>query len=95
MRTTRLNERDLTRIVRQVLREEDTDADMGVISCFKNTTIPKPFSCRGPALKGTKKESECLSDLGRLMTFTNHEETIKIMTCIVKPYSIPYNRIDN
>ena len=95
MRTTRLNERDLTRIVSRVLREEDTDADMGVISCFKNTTIPKPFSCRGPALKGTKKESECLSDLGRLMTFTNHEETIKIMTCIVKPYSIPYNRIDN
>jgi hypothetical protein len=54
MRTTRLNERDLTRIVRRVLREEEAMGGgapkMGgkspKMDCFKDVTIPYPQSCK-------------------------------------------------
>ena len=90
MRTIRLNEIDLARIVRKVLREEEsTDADvssdksMGKNKCFKNTTFSKPFSCTVPSFKGNNKDRECLRDLGGTMTLGNHEEISKVMACIV------------
>ena len=84
----RLTERDLSRIVRNVIREESTDVDaaadvMGKNKCFKNTTVSKPFSCTVPSFKGTNKDRNCLRDLGGSMTPGNHEEVKKVMSCIV------------
>jgi hypothetical protein len=87
----RLTERDLSRIVRKVIREESTDVDaaadvadsIGKNKCFKNTTFSKPFSCTVPSFKGNNRDKECLRDLGGKMTLVNHEEIGKVMACIV------------
>ena len=83
-----LTERDLSRIVRRVIREESTDVDssadaMGKNKCFKNTTVRQPFSCTIPSFKGTNKDRNCLRELGGTMTLENHEEVKKVMSCIV------------
>ena len=83
-----LTERDLSRIVRRVIREESTDVDaaadvMGKNKCFKNTTVRRPFSCTVPSFKGNNKDRECLRDLGGMMELNNHEEVKKVMSCIV------------
>ena len=95
MRTTRLNEYDLTRIVRQVLREEDT-ANMGNNNkCFNNTTINIPQSCRVKPRKnnligtGLKVEKDCLRDLGGMMNLKNLTEVTKLMTCLIKQSETP------
>ena len=84
----RLTERDLSRIVRRVIREESTDVDssadvMGKNKCFKNTTVSKPFPCTVPSFPGTNRDRDCLRALGGLMTPGNHEEVKKVMSCIV------------
>ena len=97
MRTTRLNEYDLTRIVRQVLREEDTAADMGNNNnkCFNNTTISIPQSCRVKPRKnnligtGLKVEKDCLRDLGGMMNMKNLTEVTKLMACLIKQSETP------
>jgi hypothetical protein len=96
MRTTRLNERDLTRIVRQVLREEDTAADMGNNNkCFNNRTISIPQSCRVKPRKnnligtGLKVEKDCLRDLGGMMNMKNLTEVTKLMACLIKQSETP------
>ena len=96
MRTTRLNEYDLTRIVRQVLREEDTAADMGNNNkCFNNTTISIPQSCRVKPRRGTwfgtglKVEKDCLRDLGGMMNLKNLTEVTKLMACLIKQSETP------
>ena len=83
-----LTERDLSRIVRNVIREESADvaaaADvMGKNKCFKNTTVGKPFACTIPTFPGTKKDQDCLRALGGYMTPKNHEEVKIVMSCIV------------
>jgi len=84
----RLTERDLSRIVRNVIREESTDVAssddvMGKNKCFKNTTVSKPFSCNIPSFPGSNKDRNCLRDLGGFMDKWNHEEVKKVMSCIV------------
>jgi hypothetical protein len=91
----RLNERDLTRIVRRVLREEDTAADMGSNNkCFNNTTISIPQSCRvkprgNPIGTGIKVEKDCLRDLGGMMNMKNLTEVTKLMACLIKQSETP------
>jgi hypothetical protein len=93
----RLNERDLTRIVRRVLREEDTAADMGSNNkCFNNTTISIPQSCRVKSKRsnligtgGIKVEKDCLRDLGGMMNMKNLTEVTKLMACLIKQSETP------
>jgi hypothetical protein len=93
MRTTRLNERDLTRIVRRVLREEDTSSMSDV--CFNNTTISIPSSCRikptSDSVVGTGISigKNCLSDIGAMMTMKNLTEVSKLLMCLSKGGTLP------
>ena len=93
MRTTRLNEYDLTRIVRQVLNEQP--ANMGNNKCFNNTTISIPQSCRVKPRKnnligtGLKVEKDCLRDLGGMMNMKNLTEVTKLMSCLIKQSETP------
>ena len=93
MRTTRLNEQDLTRIVRRVLREEDASSMSEV--CFNNTTISIPSSCRikptSDSIVGTGISigKNCLSDIGAMMTMKNLTEVSKLLMCLSKGGTLP------
>jgi len=93
MRTTRLNERDLTRIVRRVLREENTSSMSEV--CFNNTTISIPSSCRikptSDSVLGTGISigKNCLSDIGAMMTMKNLTEVSKLLMCLSRGGTLP------
>ena len=103
MRTTRLNENDLARIVRRVLREED-EMGGGALppnnDCFKNTTIRIPQSCKVGTTGGMITTNhyfgtgftigkQCLSDLGAMMTMNNLTEVTKVLGCLAKHVSNP------
>jgi len=96
MRTTRLNERDLTRIVRRVLREENTSSMSEV--CFNNTTISIPSSCRikptSDSVLGTGISigKNCLSDIGAMMTMKNLTEVSKLLMCLSRGGTLPTDR---
>ena len=93
MRTTRLNENDLARIVRRVLREEDASSMSEV--CFNNTTISIPSSCRinptSDSIVGTGISigKNCLSDIGAMMTMKNLTEVSKLLMCLSKGGTLP------
>ena len=93
MRTTRLNENDLARIVRRVLREED-EMGGGALppnnDCFKNTTIRIPQSCKvrttgGMIGTGFTIGKQCLSDIGAMMNMNNLTEVSKLLMCLSTP----------
>ena len=84
MRTTRLNENDLARIVRKVLREEDASSMSEV--CFNNTTISIPSSCKTNA---NFYNRDCLSDIGAMMTMKNLTEVSKLLMCLAKGGTLP------
>ena len=96
MRTTRLTERDLTRIVRRVLREENTSSMSEV--CFNNTTISIPSSCRikptSDSVLGTGISigKNCLSDIGAMMTMKNLTEVSKLLMCLSRGGTLPTDR---
>jgi hypothetical protein len=89
----RLTERDLTRIVRRVLREENTSSMSEV--CFNNTTISIPSSCRikptSDSVVGTGISigKGCLSDIGAMMTMKNLTEVSKLLMCLAKGGTLP------
>ena len=71
MRTTRLNERDLTRIVRRVLREQDEmfDEEMGdgpFDECFESVGIPIP-----PVCQAADSQDICRAAISKMMTPEN------------------------
>jgi hypothetical protein len=80
----RLTERDLTRIVRRVLREENTSSMSEV--CFNNTTISIPSSCKTNA---NFYNRDCLSDIGAMMTMKNLREVSKLLMCLAKGGTLP------
>jgi hypothetical protein len=91
MRTTRLNERDLTRIVRRVLREEEAmGGGTPKKDCFSNTTISIPSSCKvkpksdSIAGNGISIGKNCVSDLGSMITMQNLREVTKVLSCVSK-----------
>ncbi len=91
MRTTRLNENDLARIVRKVLKEEDTS--MGG-DCFSNTTISIPSSCKvkltgTPLGTGMGVSPNCVKDLGKMMTMDNLKQLTKLLVCLSSQSGIP------
>jgi hypothetical protein len=97
MRTTRLNENDLARIVRRALREED-EMGGGALppqnNCFKNAPIPIPQSClvdprRGMIGTGPTISKQCLSDIGAMMTMKNLREVTMVLGCLAKHASTP------
>jgi hypothetical protein len=95
MRTTRLNENDLARIVRRVLREED---EMGggapKKDCFSDSTIRIPKSCKvtttGSSIGtgGFRVGKGCLSDLAGMMNMQNLTEISKMMMCVTKQLGV-------
>jgi len=93
MRTTRLNERDLARIVRRVLREENEmfDEKMGdgpFDKCFKSVGIPIP-----PACQAADGEDMCRAAISKMMTPENlmkmGGKLGELLTCIGKGGSTP------
>ena len=97
MRTTRLNENDLARIVRRALREED-EMGGGALppqnNCFKNAPIRVPQSCKiktigGMIGTGFLVGKGCLSDLGSMMNMQNLGEITRLMACVVKQSESP------
>ena len=96
MKSIRLNENDLARIVRRVLREEE---EMGGESfppmgrnksdCFSNARIRIPSSCRvkpmgGPIGTPIGVSQQCISEIGDMMTMKNLTEVTKVLGCIAK-----------
>ena len=97
MRTTRLNENDLARIVRRVLREED-EMRGGALpnkDCFSNSKIRVPQSCKikttGSMIGtgGFTVGKGCLSDLAGMMNMQNLGEITRLMACVVKQSESP------
>ena len=97
MRTTRLNENDLARIVRRVLREED-EMGGGALppknDCFSNAKIRIPQSCKIEPKSvgigtGFTIGKQCLSDLGAMMNMNNLTEVTKVLGCLAKHASTP------
>ena len=97
MRTTRLNENDLARIVRRALREED-EMGGGALppqnNCFKNAPIPIPQSSKvdpkmGPYGARPTISKQCLSDIGDMMTMKNLREVTMVLGCLAKHASTP------
>ena len=88
MRTIRLNERDLARIVRRVVREQDEvfDEKMGkgpFDKCFESVGIPVP-----PACKASDGEDMCRAAISKMMTPENlmkmGGKLGELLTCINK-----------
>jgi hypothetical protein len=96
MRTVRLSENDLARIVRRVLREED-EMRGGALpnkDCFSNSKIRVPQSCKvkttgGMIGTGFLVGKGCLSDLAGMMNMENLGEITKLMACVVKQSESP------
>jgi hypothetical protein len=82
MRTIRLNERDLARIVRRVLREENEvfDEEMGdgpFDECFKSAGITIPSAC-----KAADAQEMCLAAISRMITPKNLVKIGELLTCV-------------
>ena len=101
MKSIRLNENDLARIVRRVLREEE---EMGGESfppmgrngsdCFSNARIRIPSSCRvkpmgGPIGTPIGVSQQCISEIGDMMTMKNLREVTMVLGCLAKHASTP------
>jgi len=82
MRTIRLNERDLARIVRRVLREEDEmfDEEMGggpFDKCFESVGMPVPTVCQA-----ADSQNMCLAAISKMMTPENLMKMGELLTCV-------------
>ena len=82
MRTIRLNERDLARIVRRVLREENEvfDEEMGdgpFDECFKSAGITIP-----PVCKAADSKNMCLTAISKMITSENIMKMAELLKCI-------------
>jgi hypothetical protein len=82
MRTIRLNERDLARIVRRVIREEDDmfDEEMGdgpFDKCFESVGMGAPPSCNA-----ADNQKRCMEDIKKMMTPENLMKMGELLTCI-------------
>jgi hypothetical protein len=82
MRTIRLNERDLARIVRRVIREEDDmfDEEMGdgpFDKCFESVGMGAPPSCNA-----ADNQKRCMEDIKKMMTPENLMKMGELFTCI-------------
>ena len=79
MRTIRLNERDLARIVRRVIREGDGPFD----KCFESVGIPVPAGCQA-----SDGEDMCRAAISKMMTPENlmemGDKLGELLTCINK-----------
>lgn len=91
-RTTRLTERDLTRIVKRVINEQPTT------DCFKDSGLSTPNACKSlKSLKplnptigtGIKLNEGCLEAIKDMMTFDNLAKVSKVLTCITKKVTDP------
>ena len=82
MRTIRLNERDLARIVRRVIQEEDEmfDEEMGdgpFDECFESVGITVPSAC-----KAADAQEMCLAAISRMITPKNLVKIGELLTCV-------------
>ena len=82
MRTIRLNERDLARIVRRVIREEDEmfDEEMGdgpFDECFESVGMTVPPICRA-----ADSQKMCLAAITKMITPENLMKMGELLTCI-------------
>ena len=97
-RIIRLNENDLARIVRRVIKEDDMTSMAG--GCFSKTTLSIPPSCNTKreisphGLFGTGElvSKDCLSDIGKMITFNNLKEVTKVLNCLLSD-AIPKNKV--
>ena len=82
MRTIRLNERDLARIVRRVIQEENEvfDEEMGdgpFDECFESVGITVPSAC-----KAADAQEMCLAAISRMITPKNLVKIGELLTCV-------------
>ena len=82
MRTIRLNERDLARIVRRVIREEDNmfDEEMGdgpFDECFESVGMTAPMSCNA-----ADNQKRCMEDIKKMITPDNLMKVGELFKCI-------------
>ncbi len=82
MRTIKLNERDLARIVRRVIREQEEmfDEEMGdgpFDECFKDVGMTAPMSCNA-----ADNQKRCLEDIKKMITTENFMKISELFTCI-------------
>ena len=82
MRTTRLNERDLARIVRRVIREQDEmfDEEMGdgpFEECFESIGMSVPSICQA-----ADSQKMCLAAITKMITPENLMKMGELLTCI-------------
>jgi len=87
MRTIRLNERDLARIVRRVLREEDEmfDEEMGggpFDECFESVGMTTPMSCNT-----ADNYKRCLEDIKKMITPENLTKIADLFICMELIYA--------
>lgn len=76
MRTIRLNERDLARIVRRVIREEEMGGGP-FDECFKSVGMTPPMSCNM-----ADNQKKCLEDIKKMITPENFMKIGELFTCI-------------
>ena len=82
MRTIRLNERDLARIVRRVIQEENEvfDEEMGdgpFDECFKSVGMTAPMSCNA-----ADNQKRCVEDIKKMITPDNLSKISDLLACI-------------
>ena len=97
-RIIRLTENDLARIVRRVIKEDDMTSMAG--GCFSKTTLSIPPSCNTKTKKtntnvmgtGDLVGKDCLSDIGKMMTYNNLKEVTKVLNYLLSG-AIPKNKV--
>ena len=82
MRTIRLNERDLARIVRRVIQEENEvfDEEMGdgpFDKCFESVGMGAPPSCNA-----ADNQKRCMEDIKKMITPENLMKVGELFKCI-------------
>ncbi len=88
-RTTRLTERDLTRIVKRVINEQPST------DCFKDSGLSIPIACKSlvpsnPTIgTGLKLQEGCLEAIRNMMTMSNFTKVAEVLSCIAKKASDP------
>jgi hypothetical protein len=100
-RIVRLTERDLSRIVRRVLKEEEDTTSM-VGGCFSKTTLSIPKSCdtkpkktlSGTMGTGDLISKECLNAIGNMLTYNNLKEVTKVLNCLLIKSPVPLTPLE-
>ena len=99
-RIIRLTENDLARIVRRVIKEDDMTSIAG--GCFSKTTLSIPPSCNTKTKKtntdvmgtGDLVGKDCLSDIGKMITFNNLKEVTKVLNCLLIKSPVPITPLE-